>query len=223
MITYRLWYSSFMHPLSIIGQRQQALLRALLYKKTGLTVEELSQQLSISRNAVNQHLTALDANGYITSASLTYTGGRPSRVYILTDVGRELFPRHYSLLANLMVNWVKQNLGDDKLESCLSELGEQVAVQFKDRVDQHTSLTDAAAEVADIMKELGYEAASNDIAPDTVEIVANNCIFHKLAENTNKVCDLDITLMSTLLKSPVEHKECMVKGGQCCRFTIKKA
>ncbi len=211
-----------MRAISTIGQRQQDLLKALLHQPSGMTVDELSQRLLISRNAVNQHLTALDASGYIRNSSLTRTGGRPSKVYTLTETGRELFPRHYSMFANLLIGWVKGRLGDADLENCLSELGVQVAQQFKSRVDQHITLADATQEVADIMFDLGYEARVGNNTSVSTEIIANNCVFHKLATDANQVCQLDLSLMSNLLNAQVEHKECMVKGGQCCRFVISR-
>lgn len=211
-----------MDAIATIGQRQQDLLKALLHQPSGMTVDELSRRLLISRNAVNQHLTALDANGYVRNSALTRTGGRPSKVYTLTDDGRELFPRHYSMFANLLIGWIKGRLGDKDLENCLTELGVQVAQQFKTRVDKHTSLEDATEEVASIMFDLGYEARTGHITPNSTEIIANNCVFHQLAKDTDQVCQLDLSLMSNLLNARVEHKECMVRGGQCCRFAITR-
>ena len=46
--------------LEILGDRQKKLLQLLLKTKSGLTVDELSGPLQITRNAVRQHLAALD-------------------------------------------------------------------------------------------------------------------------------------------------------------------
>ncbi|HBV21336.1 MAG TPA: transcriptional regulator, partial [Nitrosomonas sp.] len=81
-----------------LGERQQSLLTVLLHHRNGLTVDELASMLEISRNAVNQHLTNLSGSGFIQSTLLNSTGGRPGKIYSLTPVGLELFPRHYSFL-----------------------------------------------------------------------------------------------------------------------------
>ena len=52
------------------------------------------------------------------------------------------------------------------------------------------------------------------------EIIANNCVYHELAAECRQVCELDLSLMETLLEARVEHRECMVRGGHCCRFEI---
>lgn len=212
-----------MSTLSTIGQRQQLLLKALQRSEAGLTVDALSKELSISRNAVIQHIASLEGKGLIVNSSLSSTGGRPSRLYTLTDRGQELFPRHYALFSNLLIHWIRQKLGDKKLKTGLIDLGKQVAKEYQGRVDTHSSLTNKVSEVANIMQELGYDAYPGKKAGSTSEIIASNCIFHKLAEEYQDVCQLDLSLMSTLLDADVEHKECMVRGGQCCRFKISKS
>jgi predicted ArsR family transcriptional regulator len=211
-----------MSVLSTIGQRQKSLLSALLYSQAGMTVDALSRALAISRNAVNQHLASLEGNGFIETKTLTSTGGRPSKVYTLTQQGRELFPRHYALFSNLLIRLLKEKIGQETLKSYLSELGEQLAAEFAGRLQDITRLEDKVTELAKIMYELGYEAQAGHDEEAQNEIVASNCVFHKLAEEYNDVCDLDLSLISAALGSVnIDHAECMVKGGTCCRFIIR--
>ena len=209
-----------MSTLATIGQRQQTLLKALLHHRKGLTVDELTQELGISRNAVNQHLASLEGNGFIETSSLSSTGGRPSRIYTLTPRGVELFPKHYALFSKLLIHWISQKFDDTEMKACLAELGEHVAQEFLSRVEKKNSLTEKINEVAIIMHELGYEAQVRKNSEDLSEIVASNCVFHKLAEECQNVCELDLALLSTLLDGKIEHKECMVRGGGCCRFGV---
>ena len=73
--------------LSILGTRQQELLTMLLKNKGGLTVDELSRQLEITRNAVRQHLAALENDGLVNPGVTRTSGGRPQQIYVLTDAG----------------------------------------------------------------------------------------------------------------------------------------
>ena len=211
-----------MSALSTFGQRQQLLLKILLQKRDGLTIDELSMELEVSRNAVNQHLTSLENNEFVENVSLTNTGGRPSKVYTLTANGLELFPKHYALFSNLLIHWIKEKLGQKELKLCLTELGKQVSQEFLERVRRHKNLDAKVNEVAVIMHELGYEARVDQKLKKSKEIIANNCVFHQLADECNEVCEMDLTLLSTLLDAKIEHKECMVRGGSCCRFGITK-
>jgi len=208
-----------MSALQTLGQRQQILLQSLLHNRKGLTVDELARELDISRNAVNQHLSSLDVGGFIENTSLSSTGGRPSKIYTLSSKGLELFPRHYALFSQLLIQWIKLKLSDEQLSDCMTEMGEQVAQEFESRVQKYATLNEQTTEVAKIMQELGYEAQSQ-LGSDSNEIIANNCVFHQLASKCNEVCQLDLSLMSQLLDVKVEQTECMVRDDQCCRFRI---
>ncbi|WP_256212203.1 helix-turn-helix transcriptional regulator [Nitrosomonas communis] len=206
-----------MSALLLLGQRQQLLLTALLRHRKGLTVEELSRMLAISRNAVNQHLSSLGGDGFIQSTLLESTGGRPSRIYTLTPSGLELFERRYSFFAKLLLFWIDKKLDEQELKDCLTGLGEQMAREFEYRVTRHFSHADRLHEVIAIMCELGYDANVTKISDHHTEIVANNCVFHELAEQCQGFCTLDLSFLASLLKADIEHKECIVKNeGRCC-------
>lgn len=206
--------------LSLLGERQQSLLTALLHHRTGLTVEELSGQLTISRNAVNQHLTYLSGSGFIQSSLQESTGGRPGKIYTLTPDGLELFQRRYSFLAKLLLSWINQNMGEEELRACLTELGEEMAGGFEYRITQHPAYSDRLQEAVAIMSELGYDTRINQTSENEVEIIANNCVFQELAQQHEEFCKLDISFLANLLKTDIEHTECIVRNGKYCRFKI---
>lgn len=186
-----------------------------------MTVDGLAKRLNISRAAAHQHVISLEHHGYIEAQTLAKTGGRPGRAYVLTQQGVDQFPKHYALISTLLVGLMKEQIGAPTMLNCLKQLGQSLAAQFSSRVADKSS-NDKVTETAAIMHELGYEIESV-IANDTqAEIVAQNCVFHELAQEHNEVCELDIALMETLTESTVEQKECMAKGQPCCRFAICK-
>lgn len=213
--------------LSLLGERQQSLLTALLQHREGLTAAELSSLLSISRNAVNQHLTSLGSSGFIHNFLQKSTGGRPGKVYRLTASGLELFQRQYAFFAKLLLGWINKNTDNDndenKLSECLSELGEQMAQDFRIRINQHDSHIDKLHETALILSELGYDAHIKSMPKQHTEIVINNCVFQKLAQQYPEFCKLDNSFLTHLLGTHIEHTECIVKDGHHCRFKITGA
>ena len=209
-----------MNTLESFGHRQQTLLRHLLHAEQGLTLDQLAQHLAISRNAVMQHITALEKFKCIDNHYLPSQGGRPSKAYVLNDAGKSLFPKQYSLFSKVLLEKISQQLPAQELEGLLSAMGEGLALAFKNRVENSD---DTIEEVRIIMRELGYETQSAKNTESTEaknEIIAKNCVFHDLASNNNAVCELDRSLISSLLDKKVEQKECMVKGGKSCRFCI---
>src|ERR1700732_4021549 len=110
--------------ITLLGLRQQQLLTLLLQNKEGFTVEGLSKGLGITDNAVRQHLTALERDGIVAKGAMQSTGGRPEQLFVLTTVGHELFPRHYSWFAELLINSLREEQGTDALGERLGGMGE---------------------------------------------------------------------------------------------------
>jgi len=211
-------FSLYMETLSSLSHRQQALLRHLLYSDQGLTLDQLANLLGISRNAVTQHIAALEKLDCITSRILPSAGGRPSRAYMLTDIGMAMFPKQYALFSTALLSTISEKFKGAELDNLLSTIGQNLALPFKDRVN---SSDNKIEEVRIIMEELGYETRPSSVNVST-EIIAKNCVFHDLAVENAAVCELDRSLISTLLESKIEQQECMVKGGDSCRFCISK-
>jgi predicted ArsR family transcriptional regulator len=200
-----------------LGERQQELLKLLLENKAGLTVEELSQALAISRNAVRQHLAGLERDGLLLQSGTRPTGGRPEQLYMLAEKGRELFPRQYSWFSRLLIESIREQAGSDGLGDRLAGLGNQVASQLRSQ----SPLPEGPLRVtrlAELMTELGYGAKATVGSDGSSTIEANNCVFHDLAARYPEVCKFDLALMANFVGNAVEHQECMVRGGSMCRF-----
>ena len=204
--------------LELLGSRQQALLKLLLKNKGGLTLDELSKYLKISRNAVRQHVSALENNGIVTEGVTRPSGGRPEQLYVLTDEGKEFFPRNYSWFAQLMVESIAQESGVAGLRERLGAIGEGVAQQLLSQNSVFKTREQKVEKLSEVMEELGYNTKSFAVDSDALTIEADNCIFHNLAMKNPEICQFDLALLSTFTDSTVNHEECMAKGGNVCRF-----
>ncbi len=202
--------------LEIMGIRQKELLKLLLKHKAGLTVDELSAQLAITRNAVRQHLAAMENDGLVKKGVTRASGGRPEQLYVLTDKGHECFPRHYAWFAQLLIESVQREAGADGLGERLTAMGEHVGKQLRAQHPDLASRGEKVQKMAEIMEQLGYDARNTD--GDKTAIEADNCVFHTLALTNQNICKFDLALMSAFTDSTVDHQECMAKGGNICRF-----
>lgn len=207
-----------MEYIPILSDRQKSLMRLMLHNEQGLTLDQLANKLGISRNAVNQHISVLEKVGCIESKTLPSEGGRPSRAFKLNEAGMALFPKQYALFSKMLLKAVTLDLPENKLNSILTLIGRELAEPYKERIAKSDN---KIAEVNLIMEELGYETSKTADKSQSSEIVAKNCVFHDLAIENNMVCELDRTLISTLLDVEIEQTECMAKGGESCRFCIK--
>lgn len=209
--------------LDALGTRQQQLLRLLLENNAGMTVDEIAGALSITRTAVNQHLAALERDGYICRGDLQKTGGRPGRIYVLTELGSHLFPKQYAWFSKLLLETLKRELGEHGLTDRLRGIAEGLAAGLQGRlVDK--SPAERIAEVVTIMNELAYEARAIPSTEGALPVIeAKNCVYHDLARVYPEVCQFDIALLSQMLGRDVVQTECMVRGGIACRFQAGNA
>lgn len=201
-----------------LGQTQQRLLQRLQRDRDGLSIDVLSTALGISRNAVRQHLAALLAQGLVARGSVAPTGGRPEQRYALTDAGRELFPRRYVDLASSLISEIGSTLGEPQLQALLMRLGSAVGDELKQKFPKQTDAARYTA-IAAAMTELGYDAHV-DTTGSAPEIHASNCVFHHLAQQHAAVCHFDLAFLARASGRKVEHAECMVRGGNICRFRL---
>src|SRR3990167_3352024 len=107
-----------------MGRTQQDLLSALLYQPAGMSIDDLASHLAVTRTAIRQHLSALERDGLIVRGDTRPTGRRPEQLYLLSATGRELFPRQYQLLADLLIGEVAEVIGH-RSEEHTSELQSQ--------------------------------------------------------------------------------------------------
>ncbi len=204
------------------GSRRDQLLRLLLDRKTGRTVDDLARGLRVSRNAVRQHLTSLVAEGLVTKGSTQATGGRPEQLYMLSASGHESFPRKYSWFSELLLESLKTEKGEAAMTARLEKLGEQIGRQMQHAHPLPAQAPERIKRLASAMHDLGYEATATESSGRQLPMIeATNCIFHHLAARFPEVCHFDLSLLSTFVERPVIHDECIVRGGHVCRFKFK--
>jgi predicted ArsR family transcriptional regulator len=207
--------------LNLLGNRQKELLQLLLKNKGGLTVYELAEQLEITRTAVRQHVTALQNEELLIPGASRASGGRPEQLYLLSDKGKELFPRQYSWLAQLVIESMKAESGAEGLQGKLAVMGTRVGTQMRAQYPHLKTRQEKVQKISVLMQDLGYETSHSSTNGSSTIIEADNCVFHELALKDPDVCQFDLALLSTFTDSKVDHQECMAKGGNVCRFKFK--
>ena len=213
--------------IEVLGYRQQQLLRTLLKNKGGMTIEQLTQELKVTRTAVRQHLSALEKDDFVHLGVSRASGGRPEQLYVLSPKGKELFPRLYSWIAELVIESIKEETSAEQHRERLNSIGTKIGASLR---KQHPDLspTQAVAKLSELMEQLGYDAAQveentdSKISLSEIPLIplieANNCVFHNLAIKDPDICEFDRALLSTFTDSHVDHQICMATGGNVCRF-----
>jgi predicted ArsR family transcriptional regulator len=210
-----------MSGLDQLGDTQQRLMRALLAEHAGSTVETLCAKLRVTHNAVRQHLSALIAHGYVERARSRPSGGRPLAIFRITGTGSALFPRNYAVIASEMFVALRSQLGDEQLETFMQQMGRSLG-QRELPLPATASHEEVVRGLAAQLDRLGYEALAVKYR-DEWQIEAFNCVFHEVAKQHREVCKFDLAYMKAASGREVHHMECIVRGGQCCRFRLDAA
>ena len=204
-----------------IGSRQQQILKLLLENKSGLSIDELALLLDISRNAVQQHVTLLERDGYLVTGDLCKTAGRPMRTFVLTEAGINYFPKQYAWFSELILNDLKNEMGSEAFKRYLHKLAVSLAQNLLPSFSGK-SVTQRVEELIKVMDSLGFQAKiADDLENSLPTIEAWNCIYHDLAQKHEEICEFDRALMASLLGTPVDQCKCMAKGDTSCRFAIQ--
>ena len=209
--------------IELLGTTQQELLRQLHINKKGLTVFELGEVLGITRNAVKQHLSALESKSLIQFGSLNQTAGRPTQSYVLSTHGMECFPRKYSWFAEILLDNIRAEKDEKGLRLFLEKIVTKIASKYIPDLSA-LNVNDRLKKVGSILSELGYEAEvvtpKNKMEASKIEI--SNCIFQELAVACPQVCCFDASLISKLTGQKVEQQSCITRGSNVCCFAIKE-
>lgn len=207
--------------LPFTGHTQNSLLHVLLRSDRALITTEIAERLGVTKTAARQHVLNLQTRGYVQISTPEHEKqvrpGRPVYAYELSAEGRELFTRHYALFSGKMIQMMSELLGEDQLKQQMQMLGASIAEDLQHRMPAQSigrPTPDVLDALAELMRELGYDAKHNG----DNEISAQNCVFHKLAEANEQVCETDLSLMHKLTGKKPKHLECMVRGGHACRF-----
>jgi predicted ArsR family transcriptional regulator len=191
----------------------------LLQQKAGATLDELVASIGLSRTAVNQHLIALERDGCVRKAGSRKTGGRPLHLYVLTEEGANRFPKQYSWFSKLLIQAVREQLGEEKACEYFYDLGIKMSAALIPRL-VGKNRAERIAEIVQIMNETGFVARTTTPqgADKLPRVECKNCVYHDLSKDYPEVCRFDIGFLSGLMGADVEHQQCMQRGGDSCRF-----
>jgi DeoR family suf operon transcriptional repressor len=164
-----------------------------LQKHGSSGVADLATATGVTPVSIRHHLSALQAEGQITSVESHSGVGRPKLLYSLTEAASERFPGKYVHLTDMAAGHKHKFEGktlEEKVELLISVLGEE-----------------------------GFMAAWNKVG-DAYHLTEYNCPYFAIGQRHPEVCTIDQTLISNMLDSTVEKTTCILNGDQRCVFVI---
>lgn len=197
-----------------------------------VTVQEIADSFSIHPNVARLHLSKLeDVNMLKSETKKTGKGGRPSRLYRLSDDVIQLnFPfRDYQLLSKIAIETMVSlgEAGKQALYITGKKFGREVIEQEVNRLHQSTELT--FEQKINILKHAStiagfYPEFEINEEESKIYFQIFNCPFKEIAEeHTSTVCNMHKEFLKGMFESlfdsiVLEEKQNLIAGCDSCAY-----
>jgi len=186
------------------------------------TAAALANRLSLTPAAVRRHLDHLVAEGSLEAREPRVYGsrgrGRPAKVFVLTDCGRDTFIQAYDDLAASALRFLSESSGPD----AVAEFARRRTAELEERY--RTQLGDAGPDeraeiLAEALSEDGY-AASVRTAPTGDQLCQHHCPVAHVAAEFPQLCEAETEVFARLLGRHVQRLATIAHGDGVCTTNI---
>jgi predicted ArsR family transcriptional regulator len=199
-----------------------------------VTVQDVAEHFSIHPNVARLHLTKLEDVNLLSSASdKSGKGGRPSRLYSLSDqvVSLQFPPRDYRLLADIAIESIL-SLGEAG-EAALTKMGYRMGTEMAKRALKEFPLDENKASFEEKLEHIHRLVVAQGLKPD-IEALQDgrlrfrvfNCTFSETAKRyPSSVCRMHNALLTGLFETyfgqiELREDESMLSGCRSCNYTV---
>lgn len=171
----------------------------------------------ITHVTIRHHLARLLSEGLVTSTPLARsTPGRPQLIYRLTPQGESLFPNNFRLIAEGLIEQVKQTLPEKQANVIFEGLGVRLA---QAAVVTSTTMPERLEQVVAYLNQLGYDA-SWELSSEGYLLHTYSCPYHRTDRDGSTLCRMDMALMANLLGAVPRLVRHMAQGDRSCSYLI---
>jgi DeoR family suf operon transcriptional repressor len=192
-----------------------------LKRKKGLSLEELSRELRISKMGVLKHIQVLETRGIVRREISKKNIGRPYyRFYLVSNKGEILGNSSEKMLESFLEFANKEGYRDFVLKFLRNRYSE-VEKFYKNAL---TSLTESqkVEKLAQLRQIENYFPELKKKGNDTFELLEFNCPIYRVANLFGEACSMERDLFKNVLDMDVESTHRQVNGFGTCRFLIRK-
>ena len=182
------------------------------------TAAALAEQLGLTPAAVRRHLDQLQADGVVAVREPRVAErrgrGRPAKVFVITDAGRDRFDHDYDALAVDALEFLAAEAGPDAVKAFARHRLSGLRTRLLPLVEQ-ADVDDRAAVVAQALSDEGF-AASTTSTPAGAQICQHHCPVAHVAEQFPQLCEAEAELFAELLGTHVQRLATIAHGDGVC-------
>ena len=186
------------------------------------TAVVLAQRLGITPAGIRRHLDVLVSDGVLEAkephVALVRGRGRPSKVFIMTDSGREKFEHSYDDLAVAALKFMAQKSGSNAVVEFAQSRAADISRKATLVMSKRSHKVDA---LAHFLSEQGY-AATVSPRGSGEEICQHHCPIAHVAAEFPELCEAETEAFSALLGTHVQRLATIAHGDGVCTTYIPK-
>jgi predicted ArsR family transcriptional regulator len=187
------------------------------------TAANLAERLDLTPAAIRRHLDQLVEEGLIEAREPRVYGhrgrGRPAKVFVVTDAGRDAFYQAYDDLAASALRFLAEQAGPQAVEAFARRRVAELEERYAPRVGAATD-DDRAQVLADALTEDGYAASVRDagtgIGKTGLQLCQHNCPVAHVAAEFPQLCEAETEVFARLLGRHVQRLATIAHGDGVC-------
>lgn len=180
------------------------------------TVDEITEEMGVTRTAVRQRLTRLMAQGLIEREVTKAVRGRPCHRYSLTEKARRQAGSNFADLAVVLWREIRATKEPEVRRNLLRRISTALAAGYRKQVSGVT-LGERMRSLQTLFEERGVPFRVDQSGALPI-LTAEDCPYPALAEQDRSICAMEKMLFSELLEAPVRLSQCRLDGHSCCQF-----
>ena len=183
----------------------------------------LAHRLGLTPAGIRRHLDALVADGILEARQSRATPsrgrGRPSKVFIMTDGGREKFEHSYDDLAVAALKYLATQMGEQSLNEFATTRAEEMERTLSLAMKKVVNISNRPQALALALSEQGY-AGSILEREHGAELCQHHCPIAHVAVEFSQLCEAETEAFSRLLGTHVQRLATIAHGDGVCTTYI---
>jgi predicted ArsR family transcriptional regulator len=168
-----------------------------------------------------QHLTALEADGWVGFSDEARGRGRPIRLWHLTEQAWQRFPDTHSELTLQLIDDVQQLFGESGLDQLIARREQQMLSRYQARLTQ-PALADRLTALKELRSREGYMADMSQEEDGSWLWWESHCPICAAARACRGFCRSELALFRQLLApAGVEREQYLLEGDRRCLYRIR--
>jgi len=183
------------------------------------TAAVLGQRLGLTPAGIRRHLDLLVVDGVLQArephSAINRGRGRPSKVFVMSDKGREQFEHSYDDLAVAALKFMSAQSGEHLVSGFAQLRADDIEKKATVALEKKSNKTEALAQ---FLTDQGY-AASVAQKPMGEELCQHHCPIAHVASEFPQLCEAETEALSRLLGTHVQRLATIAHGdGVCTTF-----